>query len=50
MEKTWQVKELEIREEIAQAIEALEINSLATTVDNGLGIKMRAAKIARGIE
>jgi hypothetical protein len=50
MEKTWQVKEIEIREEIAQAIEALDINSSATTVDNGLGIRMRAAKVARGIQ
>ena len=50
MEKTWEIKEQELREEIAQAIEALDINSSATTVDNGLGIRMRAANVARGIK
>lgn len=36
-----------IREQIAQEIEAIE---LVTSVSNALGIKVEAAKIARGIK
>ena len=45
MEKTWEVKEKEIRENIAQAIEAIRVDS---SVENAVGVKILAAKIARG--
>ena len=45
MEKTWEIKEKELREEIAQAIEAIPVGS---SVENAVGVKVLAAKIARG--
>jgi hypothetical protein len=39
------IDEMELREEIARAIEALPID---TSVTNALGMRIAAAKIARG--
>ena len=45
MEKTLDITIRDIREEIAQSIEAIEIENSHT---NALGMKILAAKIARG--
>lgn len=45
MEKTLGIHINEIREKIAQEIEAIEIKS---SIENAVGIKLLAAKIARG--
>jgi hypothetical protein len=45
MEKTQEIVIKEIREEIAKKIEAIEIESSKT---NAVGMKILAAKIARG--
>ena len=45
MEKTQEIVIKEIREEIAKKIEAIEIECSKT---NAVGIKILAAKIARG--
>jgi hypothetical protein len=45
MEKTQEIIIKEIREEIAKEIEAIEIESSKT---NAVGMKILAAKIARG--
>jgi hypothetical protein len=45
MQKTLEIHIKEVREEIAQEIEAIEIKS---SVENAVGIKLLAAKIARG--
>jgi hypothetical protein len=45
MEKTLEIIIKEIREQIAQQIEAIEIETSKT---NAVGMKMLAAKIARG--
>ena len=47
MEKTLDIIVKEIREEIAQQIEAVDLGGSAQL--NGLGMKILAAKIARGI-
>lgn len=43
MEKTVEIQIKELREQIAQEIEAIEVTS-----ENALGIQIIAAKIARG--
>jgi hypothetical protein len=45
MEKTINIQICEIREQIAKEIEAIEITS---SIENAVGIKLLAAKIARG--
>jgi len=45
MEKTQEIIIKEIREEIAQKIEAIEIETSKT---NAVGMKILAAKVARG--
>jgi hypothetical protein len=45
MEKTQEIIIKEIREEIAQKIEAIEIEASKT---NAVGMKILAAKVARG--
>ena len=47
MEKTLDIIVKEIREEIAQQIEAIDLGGSAQL--NGLGLKILAAKIARGL-
>jgi hypothetical protein len=46
MEKTLNIQIKEIREQIAKEIEALDLGGNAQI--NGVGMKMLAAKIARG--
>ena len=50
LEKTVAIQLSDLREEIAQDIEKLDLFSSATTQDNALGIRMRAAAVARGIK
>ena len=45
MEKTLEMHIKEIREEIAQSIEAIEIEN---SITNAVGMQLLAAKIARG--
>ena len=45
MEKTLEIRIKELREEIAKSIESLEIEN---SITNAVGIKILAAKIARG--
>jgi len=45
MEKTLEIQIQEIREEIAKEIESIEVQN---SVTNALGMRMLAAKIARG--
>lgn len=47
MEKTINIIINEVREQIAREIEAIDLGG--TSQINGLGIKIMAAKIARGI-
>jgi hypothetical protein len=46
MEKTIRILMKEMREEIAKEIEAIDLGGTAQT--NGVGMKILAAKIARG--
>jgi hypothetical protein len=49
MEKTWEVKEQEIREQIAQAIESIEASTNIDDIKAGfLMARNHAATIARG--
>ena len=45
MEKTLNIHMKEMREQIAKEIEAIEINY---SIENAVGIKILAAKVARG--
>jgi hypothetical protein len=45
MEKTLKIHIKELREQIAKDIEAIEIKN---SIDNAVGMKILAAKIARG--
>jgi len=45
MQKTLNIHIKEVREQIAKEIEAIEINP---SIENAVGMKMLAAKIARG--
>ena len=45
MQKTLEIHIKELREEIAKSIESLEIEN---SITNAVGIKILAAKIARG--
>lgn len=47
MEKTIEIIVKEIREQIAKEIEAVEVNG--TSQLNGLGMRIIAAKIAKGV-
>jgi hypothetical protein len=49
MEKTWEIREQELREEIAQAIEAIEPSTNVDDIKTGhLLARNWAASIARG--
>lgn len=45
MEKTLEIRMKELREEIAKSIESIEIEN---SITNAVGMKILAAKIARG--
>jgi hypothetical protein len=45
MEKTIEIQIKEVREQIAKEIEAIEIRD---SIENAVGMKLFAAKIARG--